>query len=179
MTKLEAQVMVAPSAPEPGKLHPVTDRMHFKPVGGMWTSTLDDQGGQWLRWLTGEGYTLDMPRWGGKLWRLDPADANLFVCANPDDLRELASRFRHPEAKDDLVFLRRMIDWKAVSEEYDGVHFPDPWSHRWATGDDYEAGMIFYTLDAESTCWFRWCFEGEPVELDPQPFLGKLNEEAA
>ena len=174
MTKLATQVMVAKEQPTAEKVHPITDQMHFKPVGGMWTSTLNEEGGEWLRWLHGEGYSLDMPRWGGKLWQLEPKDANLFVCAHPDHVRELASRFRHPEAKQDISFLRRMIDWQAMAREYDGIHFPDPWTWRWGNeGDD--TSMFFYSLDAESTCWFSWCFEGEPVELDPAPYLATLS----
>lgn len=167
---LQPQVVVFEEKPEAGKLSGPTDDLFYKPTGGLWTSTLNDEGGEWLRWLHGEGYSLDMPRWGGKLWRLQPIAARVYVVSSPLQLYELLMRFPHPRGG-----TRMLVDWVKVAEEYDAIHVPNPWPWRWGT--DLTASMFFYSMDAESTCWFRWCFDGEPVELDPKPFLERLSRE--
>ena len=58
-----------------------------------------------------------------------------------------------------------LVDWAHLAREYDAVHVPNPWAHRFS--DDMAASMFFYTMDAECTFWFRWRFEGEPKLLDP------------
>jgi hypothetical protein len=176
--KLASQVFVSHTLPEPRKVEPIEDRQFWKPAGGLWTSTLNEEGGEWVRWLTGENYDLEDERWGGKLWLLEPGDANLFVAWGPRELYELVERYPHPLAteKPELSSFKTMLDWPAVASEYDGVHVPNPWPWRFGH-DDLGAAMFFYSMDAECTCWFRWCFEGDPVELDPEPFLLALKGE--
>lgn len=186
-TKLKPQVFVSESVPEPEALDPIKNDYFWKPrSGGLWTSTLNDEGGGWLRWLHGEGYSLDQERWGGKLWQLEPAEANLYVAWSPKEFRELVRRYPHPEMEDFNTRIRAVsvsgfgedfylwVDWEEMSKDYDGLHVPTPYS--WRFHDDHAASMFFYSMDAECTCWFRWCFEGRPVELDPEPFLTKLGE---
>lgn len=176
-TKLASQVFVSHEIPRADAIDPVADRVFWKPTGGLWTSTLDDEGGQWLRWLIGEGYSLEQERWGGRLWRLEPTEANLLVIRGPDDLWQAVDSYPHPRAVElglvSLSSFKTMLDWAAIAEDYDGVHVPNPWPWRFGI-HDYDASMFFYSMDAECTCWFRWCFEGRPVELDPEPFLAKL-----
>jgi len=123
-----------------------------------------------VRWLDGQNYTLDDPRWGGDLWLLEPKEANLAVVAHPSDLRELCASYPHPELdhfnslSERVKSFELLVDWERLSQDYDGLHVPNPWPWRFGYGDDfdYAASMFFYTMDAECTCWARWCFEGEP-----------------
>lgn len=189
--KLASQVFVSHSKPKESELVPTQGQAQYggfhKPAGGLWTSTLNDEGGEWLRWLTGEGYHLEDERWGGKLWQLEPREANLFVVWGPKELSELCERYPHPlrekaldevgqgsMAWDSMLWL---VDWGTMAEDYEAVHIPNPWTWRFGlSGSEMGASMFFYSMDAECTCWFRWCFEGEPVELDPAPFLANLRE---
>lgn len=170
--RLPTQVFVSTEKPEAQKLNPISKDLFWKPRGGMWTSTLDDDRGQWVEWLEGQDYSLEDPKWGGDLWLLEPRDANVLVIATPDDYNQLAERFPYPDnpfAGRDLKMMDRLVDWVSVSENYDAMHVPDPRANRFSlfgNMDDYDkyysAGLFFDTCDAESTCWFRWCFEGDP-----------------
>lgn len=180
---LPTQVLVCPTKPEESQLDPVQNDHFWKPrFGGLWTSTLNDEGGEWLRWLTGEGYELGDEKWGGRLWQLTPREANVYTVWTPDELRELVDRYPHPELDSFNSLIGESlggylwVDWVEMAKEYDAVHVPNPWP--WRFYGDPAASMFFYSMDAECTCWFRWCFEGEPVELDPEPFLVKLREKA-
>lgn len=185
--KLDPQVVVCPTMPEPGKLDPIKNDLFWKPrYGGLWTSTLDECGGQWVRWLYGEGYSLDQDdHWGGRLWQLTPKEVNLYTVWSPRELHAIVERYPHPElATYNTKYAAAgfkspewaWVDWEKASEEYDGVWVPNPWPYRFGISD-HAASMFFYSMDAESTCWFRWCFEDEVVELDPEPFLAKLRRE--
>lgn len=174
--KLQPQSFVSRTPPEAARITPVTNEKFWKPVGGLWTSTLDEFGGQWVRWLT-ERYSLGDPRWGGKLWLLKPVEANIVVISNPTDLRELAAKYPQKlTVKEQRIrSFALLLDWEAIAQDYDGLHVPNPWP--WRFGDDYEAGMFFYGMDAECTCWFRWCFEGEPEEIDTGPYIARCLED--
>jgi hypothetical protein len=165
--KLADQVFVSHEKPVARKINAPTNEKFWKPNGGLWTSTLTESGGQWVEWLENENYPLDDPRWGGKLWRLRPTDANIAVIAAPPDLRELAASY--PLALDaelrKIKSFEHLIDWEAFALDYDAMHVPNPWPWRF-TLDDYDTSMFFYTMDAECTCWFRWCFEGRPEVVD-------------
>lgn len=173
--KLSTQVWVGTEKPVPDRINPLADDLFWKPRGGLWTSTLDDEGGDWVRWLEGENYSLDDPRWGGDLWVLEPTEANLFVIGHPDGYNELAERFPHPLgtklfSEGRIRSFEKMIYWPDVAEHFDGIHVPSPHPYRFVFGGQFEeyyaAGLFFNTCDAESTCWFRWCFEGEPKIID-------------
>jgi hypothetical protein len=179
--KLGSQVFVSHTTPEPHLIEPVENGsdLFWKPrKGGMWTSTLDEEGGEWVRWLNGEGYPLEDERWGGKLWLLSPAEANVYVVAGPKELFALHEQFplAVPASISELKMFRRMVDWEAASQVYDAIWVPNPWAYRFLTPgigsseeemeEAHQASMFFYVMDAECTCWFRWCFEGEPQLLD-------------
>lgn len=176
--KLSPQVFVSDSKPEAGKIHKVTERHFWKPFGGLWTSTLDEVGGQWLRWLNDNDY-FGTKRWGGKLWLLEPKEANLFVVWSPKEYRELTERFPHEMVSQEVVaHIGPFVDWPALSEFYDGIYVPSPWTWRFGH-EDMAAAMFFYGMDAECTCWFRWRFQGIPQEIDPAPYLAKLSDHEA
>lgn len=166
-TRLATQVCVSHTAPVSHAITPVERELFWKPLGGLWTSTLDDEGGDWVRWLKDQDYSLEDPRWGGKLWRLEPTDAKVFIVATPDNYNDLADRFPYPDNPlPELKSMEKIIDWPAVASVYDAVHVPIPHAYRWGISDEYYAANLFFnTCDAESTCWFRWCFEGEAQEV--------------
>lgn len=155
------------------------EQSHYKPTGGLWTSTLNEEGSEWLRWLTGEGYTLDQKRWGGKCWKLHPTHARVYVVWSPKQLHDLAELYPHPQQSVEdfsrIASFRTRVAWDRMADDWDAVHVPNPWPWRFGY-DDLGASMFFYSMDAESTCWFRWCFEGEPEEIDPAPFMANLKK---
>lgn len=172
--KLATQVFVSHTKPDPEKIDEVIDRRFWKPTGGLWTSTLDEGGGQWMRWLHGEGYSLDNERWGGKLWILQPKEANLFTVWSPREYGYLTQHFPHESNHGALEALEPIVDWVAVSKSYDGIHVPNPWTWRFGH-DNLGAGLFFYGMDAECTCWFSWCFEEEVLDVPAWPYLDYLN----
>ena len=150
--KLATQVFVSHTKPEAGKISKINDRHFWKPTGGLWTSTLNEEGGQWLRWLHRQGYKLDDPRWGGKVWLLEPKEANLFVVWSPKEYRELTERFPYEmEDRESVASMGPFVDWEKLLEFYDGIYVPNPWTWRFGH-DDLGAGMFFYGMDAECTC---------------------------
>ncbi len=130
--RLRTQVFVG-DKPEAEKITPVIAECFWKPRGGLWTSSLNDEGGQWVEWLKGEGYSLKDERWGGGLWLLEPDEAKVCVIEDPADLWKLHKRypFRAPEIAG-LQSMRILVDWVALSRDYDCVHVPNPWAHRWS-----------------------------------------------
>lgn len=167
---LADQALVCPTKPEPSKLLPVESDHFWKPRnGGLWTSTLNDEGGEWLRWLANAGYSLEQETWGGRLWRLTPRETTVYMVWSPRELRELFERFPHPDVEEINAGYRERggegdfylwIDWEKMALDYDAIHIPNPWP--WRFSEDHAASMFFYSMDAECTCWFRWCFEDDP-----------------
>lgn len=137
-------------APDPAKVNPI-ENGHWKPTGGLWTSTLDEEErSDWQRWYESED-------WGNYThrWKLVPTEARVAVVRDPDELETWYERYPAPTGIPIRAFAEQ-LDYKAMAEDFDAVTFPEPWSHRFG---DHFGSMLFYTLDAESTCWFRWCFE--------------------
>lgn len=174
---LPTQMCVTHNKPAPDKINPVLKDLFWKPRGGLWTSTLDGHTSDWMRWLKDQNYSLDDPRWGGDLWLLEPRDANVIVIAGPQDYNDLHARFPYPDNPLEgrgVKSMEKLIDWVAVSEQYDAIHVPNPHPYRMLSiemakeeiEEYYTAELFFNTCDAESTCWFRWCFEGEPRILE-------------
>jgi hypothetical protein len=156
--KVPHQVFVSHSLPCASRMHPVRNQKDFpKPSGGLWTSTADRGGGEWIRWLLAEGYSLSARTLGGKIWLLRPVPARVAIIGGPREFLELANRY---PAGPHLG----VIDWEALAEEWDAVWTPNPSRWRYASGC---SGRFFDSLDVECTIWFRWCFEGPPKELDP------------
>lgn len=162
---LPTQVFISTEKPEKDKLQPIKNDYFWKPrAGGLWTSSLVDDRSDWMVWLEEQGYTLDMERWGGDVWLLEPADANVFVVSSPDEYMELATNYPlslpFSLKASRLRILDNLVDWEAVSRDFEAIHVPDPRAFRF--GLNSSAAMFFDTCDAESTCWFKWCFQGEP-----------------
>lgn len=125
---------------------------HWKPVGGLWTSTYLPDGehpSEWVRWCSSE-----MPNWikGRERWLLMPQPARVFVIDGIGDLHKamrcwpLAPIYRGAD---------KAIDFTAMAEEYDAVRVTE--EGHWRTRMTFPLNT--YAWDCESTCWFRWCFE--------------------
>lgn len=85
----------AGSKPEPGKLKPVTNRpdFHWKPFGGIWTSTYTDPEDvcAWVEWCRGENFG-DL----SEMWVVQPAEAWVCSIQDPDDRADLTIWARRP-----------------------------------------------------------------------------------
>ena len=161
--RLPPQISSRPEMPSPEQIKPVENQGSIggKPrIGGLWTSSYDERtGSDWIRWSRSE-------RWGyasrdeAQHWLLQPKPCRVLEIGDPTMLRHVTLKYPGSEYMP--------IDWERVAQDYDCAHFPDPWTHRFESfltnsEEDLALGMFFYSLDAESTIWFRWCFE-EVVE---------------
>jgi len=130
-----------------------TGELANKPAGGLWTSTLRDDGtSAWVEWCRAE-------RWGltdeSRLFTLEPdADVSVLVVDSETDLHALLDRF----GRDDPGFLPKQqfarIDFERIATAYDAVHLTDAGQR--ATRFS-RPGL--YGWDCESTLWTRWCFD--------------------
>lgn len=129
-----------------------------KPLGGLWTSSLDHATGgcDWVRFCR-EGYR-DARAFHG--WLLSPAPtARLAVVDSHADLCALHARYgllAAPAGPWDGG-----LDWERLAADYDGLHLTARGQRetRWPFGSP----ITLYGWDAESTWWARWMFVGEPV----------------
>lgn len=157
------QVFVHPERPTPERIDPVTNARIMKPEGGLWTSSLKANGDGpptcgWIEWMNAE-------RWfrhgeDARAWVLQPdPDATVYRIDSPTDLQALVSEF--PAESDVPRILDPKLDYEAVAEVYAGI---------WLTAQGQRLTRFsqpsLYGWDCESTLWFGWHFEGEPVELD-------------
>lgn len=110
-----------------------------KPLGGLWTSTINEQGGSgWTEYLENERWN---PYGNAEVHRfvLTPrADVKLIEIYSYEAYRVLQKYFPGNDGT---------IDWVKMSEQFDGVHM---------TAQDMPSELSF---GCESTCWFRWVFE--------------------
>lgn len=156
---MEPQVWVSKldHAPTRENFEPVRNREHWKPDGGMWTSTLTEgTSSEWIEFLDGNEFLGD-EKWAMTAWLLEPVPSRLLEIASADDLRALMRDYeRRGSEFRSLSF--EWLDFEAMSAEFDGLWFSNPHTERFSS-------MFFSSLDAESTLWFRWCFTGQPVLL--------------
>jgi hypothetical protein len=171
--KLPTQLWLSDSGiPTPDLCWPVrNDDSHWKPRGGMWTSTLTDDGrSDWWEWCRGEGFG-DY----STAWILEPADCRVFEVATPTDLETLEARYRKTDGsmadyinsfksddpKWDKEYTRLTyggwgIDYEKVAEEWDAIWVPTVHAFRMA----HCYGMMWFnSMDVESTIWLRFMFE--------------------
>lgn len=130
-----------------------SDMFLSKPEGGLWTSTLRDDGlCAWIQWLdTGSWNPPDETR----VFALEPdPDADVVEIASVDDLERLNDQFsrssapgscrQHPFAP---------LDFEEIAEEYDAIHLTER--------GQLETRLSWpglYGWDCESTCWLSWRF---------------------
>lgn len=143
--ELGRQVRVG-SEPKAEMVLPLVNRegMINKPVGGVWTSSMNDVGlSGWIEWCYREAFRTT----GGQqpMWALEPkADAVLLVVETMEDTEALAAVYGYTNKYDEVQF-----DFERMAEDYDGLTLRTP----------YGVGEPFYGWDCESTIFFRWAFE--------------------
>lgn len=120
---------------------PIKNRLHSKALGGMWTSTLNNEGSDWIKWCLLEGYDLKPNK---RSWILRPSGGNLLLINSLDDFERLYKTFSYS------INTFQMLNYERMAQEYDGIHLT-------------KKGLIntyskLWGWDCESTHWFRWCF---------------------
>ncbi len=151
---LGEQLFVSPRRPTPEAMEPIRNAP-YKPLGGLWTSTLVSGGSDWSRTMrdamvvTGDR-RLDAD---GTLhgWRLRPSrQARVVEIRGPTDLVWLLEHSGDVRtlADDEYVV---SLNFEQLARYYDGLHVTRralsqcwPRLRRW---------------HVESTVWFRWCFD--------------------
>lgn len=149
------QMFIGPERPTPEAFDAVSNppekAIASKPDGGLWTSTVRDDGGSaWLDWCHAND-------WFGpddRIWILEPENpVDLLVI---DDARDLYSALAEYERDDVPEFVGRVFspfDWDALADDFDGFRV----SERGQIATRFSTPGL-YGWDAESTVWFRWAF---------------------
>jgi hypothetical protein len=156
------QQMFVGSRPLPGLLNPPKSSRyrHWKPAGGIWTSTASDGTSGWIEWCEGE----DFRTWTlSQRWLLDPVDARVFAILDADDVDRLFANYGRPIYDDPVLssplFDFLTVDWEAFVVDWDALWLSSPWID--CGGMPLRmASMMFYGWDCESTWWARWKFDG-------------------
>lgn len=150
MTELQSWTCSPGSGPPSAKAwRPIAqDNVRNKPRGGLWTSTWDDAGSDWLREAGPANMDLLGP--APEVWLLTPEPAANVLTI--DGLDELVTIFDHGYGID--VFGGRVINFQLLAQDYDAVHLTEKgqWATRLSWPDD------LYGWDCECTLWLRWRF---------------------
>lgn len=146
-----AQTHVGRAKPQPERIDPIQNPdtpTGNKPYGGIWTSTLRDDGSSaWIDWCRKEewGISDDMA-----VWKLAPnPDATILVIDTYDDFRELLDAFGWE------IMGKRAVDYEriAADTEYDAMRLTSNGQR-----DTRFERPGLYGWDVESTVWFDWVF---------------------
>lgn len=145
--RLPAQLHLGVHAPCPERVLPAGQgRLGRKPAGGLWTSTLTDDGdsafGRFAVAELAERYQ------GVATWRLDVPAARLLVLDGRADVEAFYRRFALADGSGAAE--GRSTDWEAIAAVCDGLHVSARTPRQADTGDD------LYGFDCESTWWCRW-----------------------
>lgn len=155
--KQEVQMVVSDEVPSPESIQfssPVKNDgiQSVKPRGGFWTSAFDGESSEWVRWCERE-----MPEWAeGKRFLLVPSkSARIYTIKSVADLEHLVVAF--PRKVRNGIFL----DYVAIAREYDGLHLSKEGEQAIRAHGQCALNDLLYQEEwsAESTVWFRWCFE--------------------
>jgi hypothetical protein len=163
--------------PAPEKIEPV-GQAAWQPRGGLWTFTPDEGAASFAFW-TGlfaniHQFAGEKPRWSkmrGKEvrgWLLYPSpSARVAVIDNLDDLLQLGNGYGWDESRwvtgHDLLGQPQLsapvysLNFPAIAKDFDAVRVTDAGVERLETVKAGKYRLAFW--HAESTCWFRWCFE--------------------
>jgi hypothetical protein len=172
---MQTQLHFNVEAPCPEKMEPVGQGMR-QPTGGLWTFSHDEGTASFIHWATtydNMGFVARTnPRWyrmiGKTLscWLLHPsADARIAVIDKPSDLIVLGNKYgwdvscweRPVLGMTEYTGEVHSLNFPALARDYDAVHLTE---HGCDSLETRDAGR--YRLSnwhAESTCWFRWCFD--------------------
>lgn len=160
--KMPPQVYAGEDPPHPSMMQPISNygSMHWKPLGGLWTSSHHpEMVSEWIDWCEGEKFHEEKYQ---RAWLLQPAGAWMAVINTPDDLDEVVRQYQRIDVPDDLLSLsmmRDLLDYERMSQDFDGMWLPNPHPYR------FDRSLFFNVFDVESTVWFRWNFLGEPEQI--------------
>jgi hypothetical protein len=145
---VEPQVFVG-SEPRPELLKPIANNLHHcKPVGGLWTSSVNKGRSVWSEHVCAEGGS----------WKLEVSKkARVFTVSKESDEQLLAEAYPPPATEMAEIarqvgvpsILSPICDWEKLSQDYDGLQVSPPILRQ----------LPWSMWDVESTVWFRWVFE--------------------
>ncbi len=143
------------------RIAPIDDKPSYKPIGGFWfTEHREGELSSWQDWRSSEGfreYPMSADDIHGSVFSLKE-DANILVINSKEDVDSLIHNFGTTD-----MFRDTVIDWQAVSEQYDGVYITEDVS--WESHIDISGPVgIFNTWDVESGV----LFSSDPIK-DPHP----------
>ena len=151
--ELEVQGFLSEDEPTPEKFDPPTNAggLMNKPEGGLWTSTLRDDGTcAWLEWCRAESWGLTDET---KLYALEPAsDIAVLEIDSFDDLQELLYQWRRKNIPPALERFAP-LDFEAMAHGIDAIHL----TKRGERKTRYSTPGL-YGWDCECTLWLQWAF---------------------
>lgn len=149
------QVFIGPTRPDPERFDEPTNRddLSIKPAGGLWTSTLRDDGGcAWLDWCRANDWG---PADDDHIYVLEPEpNARVIVIDGVDDMRSAQDTFARVDLHPAISRSFAALDYEEIAETYDAVHVTDQGQRETRFS---RPGL--YGWDCESTVWLRWAFE--------------------
>lgn len=130
------------------------DPVH-KPRGGLWTSTLTDDGRSgWLDWVERESFHTG----DEEIWHLEPeSDTEILIIEDQPHLEAILERYERPDLSGTLSTQARTfapLDFEAIGENYDAIRLTEQgqWNTRMS-----RPGL--YGWDCETVLWLRWAFD--------------------
>lgn len=156
---IRTQMWIGEEEPQRSKFEQVSnsDDLIHKPLGGLWTSTVRDDGtSDWLDWVNTEDFYHE----DQEVWFLEPREELDIVRIDRQvELESIIERYdrRERPSEPPLVVAADSfapIDFERMAEEHDGIHLTE--SGQWETRMS-RPGL--YGWDAETVCWFHWRFE--------------------
>lgn len=127
----------------------------FKPFGGLWTSTYNEENGSdWVRWCMEN----DMPVTKvATILRVD-RDAKVFEIDSYNDLKRCFAEYKM-DGKNlggyyEFLKISPRLDFEKMSLDYDGIHLTE----RGQAETRFSMPENLYGWDCESTIFFHWCF---------------------
>lgn len=167
--KNKTQCFLGHDEPRPECVDPIQNAdgangPRVKPLGGIWTSTLNEDGScGWLEWCRAEEWGISSDT---KMWALTPTDdVSVLTIDTLDDLHELLEEF---ERDDGVVRYPRdrYLDYERIASEteHDGVRVT-----RNGQRETRLSRPGLYGWDAESTVWFEWVFTDVEYVRDVSP----------
>jgi len=142
-----------PILPCEARFKPIRNRSFVKPENGLWTSTWlgEPKVSGWVEWCRSESFSIG----GHQTWLLTPKpEARIAVVREMQDLKTLLNRYPLQRGKSEDHFMQ-YLDFERMAQDFDGMHLTE--AGQWETRLTQPS---LYGWDCESTCWFRWMFDG-------------------
>lgn len=122
-----------------------------KPLGGLWTSTMTEEGlSDWVSWCRIQEFDYAPARLAYVL--IPRKDAKILTINCGEDLAAIKDKYA---GKPEVLSYYTSINWKAIGDDYDGVHLTCSGNQKL----HLSMPMDLNSWDVESTVWYRWVFE--------------------